>query len=152
MQVPVPASQTWPVAAQSTQLTPPMPQAPSWAPGRHWPFLQHPLQLLGVQAGGGPPQSWVLGSQVLPMVVQSTQAVPPLPQALSVFPGTHLLPWQQPWAQVAGSQVGGGPVIHVPVCGSQLLPDSVQSMQGTPLMPQRLASAPLKHWPWLQHP
>jgi hypothetical protein len=146
------APQIFPEAAQSAQGTPPCPQAASSAPGRHWLFLQHPVQLEGEQPGGGPVQVLAPVSQVLPSVVQSTQAVPPLPQAALVLPGRHWLPWQQPLPQVVGLQLGGGPTTQVPDWGSQLLLDSVQSWHGAPLVPHRLLSAPLKHWPPWQQP
>jgi hypothetical protein len=42
-------------------------------------------------------QAWPLG--------QATQAPPPLPQRLTVLPGTHWVPEQQPVEQFAGPQV-----------------------------------------------
>jgi len=152
LHVPLGASQILLLALQSRHCMPPRPQAASWAPGRHWLFWQQPVQLPGPQEGGGPEQMRDAGSQLLPSVVQSTQALPPSPQAALVLPGRHWLPWQQPPPQVLELHVGGGPVMQLPVCGLQLLPVSVQSTQGAPLTPQRLLSPPLKHWLLLQQP
>jgi hypothetical protein len=151
-QVPAVGLQVWPLAAQSTQATPPMPQAPSLVPPMHWLPAQQPEQLPGPQVGGVPEQLLVVGSQVPPVEVQSTHPAPPVPQAVELVPPMHWLFWQQPEGQVAGPHAGGGWVWQVPVAGLQLWPVWEQSTQAAPFRPQWLLIVPLKHWLFWQQP
>ena len=141
-QLPEARSQVLPPAAQSTQLPPPLPQAPSPVPGLHCPAAsQQPLQLPGLQAGGVPWQVLLVASQVWPVAAQSTQPLPPPPQAEEVLPGRHWLLSQHPPPQPDGPQVGVPP-LHVPAAPSQVAPKVLQSTQLTPPMPQVLSLLP----------
>jgi len=152
-QVPAAALQVWPLDPQSTQATPPLPQAPSLVPPMHWLPAQQPLQLPGPQVGGVPEQLLVVVSQVPPVEVQSRHPAPPVPQALSAVPPMHWLFWQQPEAQVVGPQAGGGGwVWQVPLAGLQLWPVWEQSTQAAPFRPQWLLTVPPKHWLFWQQP
>jgi len=90
-------------AVQSVQELPPVPHAPSWSPVWQVPPLQQPLlQELGPQLD---PEMQVPAtiSQVCPITVQSVQAPPPLPQAVSIRAVTHW-PLKQHVRQVPGPQ------------------------------------------------
>lgn len=104
-QVRLAALQTPPLAAQSTQAPPPLPQASLPTPERHWLFLQQPLgQLVELQPvlSGTHFLAW----QSNP-VSQLRHCAPPEPQALFWSPATHCVPKQQP-LQLAGLHVVGG--------------------------------------------
>lgn len=97
-----------------------------------------------------PWQEPVAALQVPPLRVQSTQAVPPLPQALLALPPRHWLFWQQPLAQVDG--LHPPPPWQLVVAGLQVCPLRVQSTQKPPPEPQALLARPPWHWSFWQHP
>ena len=71
-----------------------------------------------------------------------------MPQALSVPPPTHRLPWQHPNGQVAGPH-GPTPTHVLP---RHVSPSWVQFWQGMPELPHELWLVPLvQALPW-QHP
>jgi hypothetical protein len=84
VQTEVAASQVLPLALQSVQTMPPLPQATSVIPERHCVPLQQPEQLL--QAGLLSQEKLVL-LQLFPAVLQSWHCPPPAPQAVSRLPG-----------------------------------------------------------------
>lgn len=116
-----PALHIFPLAEQSTQGTPPTPQALFVFPGWHVLPFMHPVQM----------HCWAI-EQVSPVAAQSTHALPMLPHELSALPWLQVLPAQQPVPQVVMSQT------QVPVVLSHPCP----TVHAGPLF---------CHWPQLSH-
>jgi hypothetical protein len=103
-------------------------------------------------------------AQARPFAVQSTQAIPPLPQALLDVPGRHALALsQQPPHVLAGHglpQPSSAPAHLLAQLGTQahapetqVRPEDVQSVQASPPVPHALLPVPDLHLPSApQHP
>jgi len=123
---------------QTWHVTPPRPQAASLGVVMQVVPWQQPVQLAGVQVGGGLTQAEPL--QTCP-VAQATHAAPPEPQAPCALPFAQAPPVVQQPAQFAGPQ-GVTTLLHWPPPPGSALhcawnrPPFVQSVQVAPAEPQ----------------
>ncbi len=151
-------SQTWPLAAQSSHDSPPVPQARSSCPPTHSrppdPFgLQQPFgHVEGSQPVGTPRHAWDLGSQdVKPFALQSSQACPSSPHAVMEVPVWQApIGSQHPVGQVLGSHEPGG--THVRDDELQVS-SPLHTVHALPPPPQAAVDVPVTHLPSaVQHP
>jgi len=112
-----PPPQVPPVAEQSVQNAPSMPQLKSVSPAWQVPAeSQHPLHVPGwhpVLNWQKPPDPGPWGTHCPPWAEQSVHACPPIPHSVGRFPVTQRLPSQHP-AQFCGPQLTCPPQMPPP--------------------------------------
>ncbi len=115
-------------------MAPPLPQAlvelPAW---QVLPWQQPLEQVLAEQVEGAVHLPLLHDSPLL----QATQVLPPVPQAVTSVPALHWPLWQQPVAQLEGVQVT--PDLHTPATQDWPL---WQGTQVPPALPQADESLP----------
>ncbi len=130
--VPGSATHCSPDAAHVTHASPSLPHADGDVPVRHPPALQQPAHVVALQPGASqrPPPNGSMAHD-WPLAVQLEHALPPVPQAESAVPGTHV-PFEQHPVQPGAQAV----VTHCWRFGSQDIWICWQSRHALPKLPQ----------------
>jgi hypothetical protein len=136
--------QAWP-EPQTWQAPPPLPQVCSVVPGTQAPAaVQQPFGQVAVP-------HWKLSQTFCALhclpVPQSTQAIPPVPQAAEFVPGMQTPLMQQPVGQVVASQ---GFLMQTPALQTWSAPEQVE--QVAPFAPHAVVVSPGMHWLFWQQP
>jgi hypothetical protein len=127
------------VGPHASHARPAFPHAPSLSPPSHVPPLQQPLvQLAGSQRHEPPLQNWLES--------QESHTTPPVPQLVSLVPGTQSLPSQHP-GQVDVSQTQLPPEQRWPASQTAPLPQRQVPPLPLPQLSERTGSQVTPpHW------